>query len=117
VKTSSGATAVQIVHSSRRGSRDIEHLGSTHDDGQLELLKAAARQAGPNDDRRDQVIYYQYKADRARWTLRGIDEQVTKAEKAVAGKVPVKRTGSSSCPAARGPSSASWRTKPGHWPG
>jgi len=44
VKTSSGATAVQIVHSSRRGSRDIEHLGSAHDDVELELLKAAARQ-------------------------------------------------------------------------
>ena len=47
--------------------------------------------AGPTDRRRDQVIYYQYKADRARRTLRGIDEQVGKAEKAVAGKVPVKR--------------------------
>jgi hypothetical protein len=35
---------VQIVHSSRRGSRDIEHLGSAHDDVELELLKAAARQ-------------------------------------------------------------------------
>jgi hypothetical protein len=44
VKTSSGATAVQIVHSSRRGSRDIEHLGSAHDAAELELLKAAARQ-------------------------------------------------------------------------
>jgi hypothetical protein len=44
VKTSSGATAVQIVHSSRRGSRDIEHLGSAHDDAELELLKAVARQ-------------------------------------------------------------------------
>ena len=44
VKTSSGATAVQIVHSSRRGSRDIEHIGSAHDDAELELLKAAARQ-------------------------------------------------------------------------
>ena len=44
VKTASGATAVQIVHSSRRGSRDIEHLGSAHDDAELELLKAAARQ-------------------------------------------------------------------------
>jgi len=44
VKTSSGATAVQIAHSSQRGSRGIEHLGSAHDDGQLELLKAAARQ-------------------------------------------------------------------------
>jgi transposase len=47
--------------------------------------------AGPTDNRRDQVIYYQYKADRARRTLRGIDEQVAKAEKAVAGKAPVKR--------------------------
>lgn len=47
--------------------------------------------AGPADKRRDQVIYYQYRADRARRTLRGIDEQVAKAEKAVAGKVAVKR--------------------------
>jgi len=46
---------------------------------------------GPNSSRRDQVIYYQYRADRARRTLRGIDEQVAKAERAVAGKVPVKR--------------------------
>ena len=44
VKTASGATAVQIVHSSRRGSRDIEHIGSAHDDAQVEVLKAAARQ-------------------------------------------------------------------------
>jgi hypothetical protein len=44
VKTASGATAVQIVHSSHRGSRDIEHIGSAHDDAELELLKAAARQ-------------------------------------------------------------------------
>src|SRR3954470_19037843 len=43
-KTASGARAVQIVHSSRRGSRDIEHIGSAHDDAQLELLKTAARQ-------------------------------------------------------------------------
>jgi hypothetical protein len=46
---------------------------------------------GANSSRRDQVIYYQYRADRARRTLRGIDEQVAKAERAVAGKVPVKR--------------------------
>jgi hypothetical protein len=44
VKTSSGATAVQIVYSSRRGSREIEHLGSAHSDVQVEVLKAAARQ-------------------------------------------------------------------------
>jgi hypothetical protein len=44
VKTSSGATAVQIVYSSRRGSREIEHLGSAHSGAEVELLKAAARQ-------------------------------------------------------------------------
>ena len=44
VKTASGARAVQIVHSSHKGSRDIEHLGSVHDDVELELLKTVARQ-------------------------------------------------------------------------
>jgi hypothetical protein len=44
VKAASGATAVQVVHSSRRGSRDIEHIGSAHDEAELEALKAAARQ-------------------------------------------------------------------------
>jgi Transposase DDE domain len=47
--------------------------------------------AGPNGGRRDQTIYYQYRHDRARRTLRGIDEQVRKAEQAVAGNAPVKR--------------------------
>lgn len=42
VKTSSGATAVQIVWSWRKGSRSIEHLGSAHDDVGLAALKAAA---------------------------------------------------------------------------
>ena len=47
--------------------------------------------AGPKGKRRDQVIYYQYRAGRARRTLHGIDEQVAKAAKAVAGLAPVKR--------------------------
>jgi hypothetical protein len=47
--------------------------------------------AGPRDQRRDQVVYYQYRTDRARRSLHGIDEQVAKAERAVAGKAPVKR--------------------------
>jgi Transposase DDE domain len=47
--------------------------------------------AGPSSKRRDQMIYYQFRADRARRTLRGIDEQVAKAAKAVAGLAPVKR--------------------------
>jgi hypothetical protein len=44
VKTSSGATAVQIVWSTRRGSRQIEHLGSAHDEAGVAALKAAAAQ-------------------------------------------------------------------------
>ena len=44
VKTSSGATAVQIVWSSRRGSRSIEHLGSAHDEAGVAALKATAAQ-------------------------------------------------------------------------
>jgi hypothetical protein len=42
VKTSSGATAVQVVWSWRKGSRSIEHIGSAHDDVELAALKAAA---------------------------------------------------------------------------
>jgi hypothetical protein len=44
VKTASNATAVQIVYSNRRGSRDIEHIGSAHSPQEVELLKAVARQ-------------------------------------------------------------------------
>ncbi|MEV4052324.1 hypothetical protein AB0J55_14170 [Amycolatopsis sp. NPDC049688] len=44
MKTASRARAVQIVHSSRRGSRDIDHIGSAHDDAASEALKAVARQ-------------------------------------------------------------------------
>ena len=39
----------------------------------------------------DRVVHYQFRHDRARRTLRGIDEQVAKAEKAVDGHAPVKR--------------------------
>ena len=65
-----------------------EHPDEPLPDG---LILTQPRPAGRADKRRDEAIYYQYRADRARRTLRGIDEQVAKAEKAVAGKVPVKR--------------------------
>jgi len=65
-----------------------EHPGEDIPDSQV---FAQPWPAGPNGGRRDQVIYYQHKADRARRTLRGIDEQVKKAEQAVAGQAPVKR--------------------------
>src|SRR3954469_8879258 len=44
VRTASGARAVQIVWSSRRGARRIEHIGSANDDAELTALKAAAEQ-------------------------------------------------------------------------
>ena len=44
VKTASRPTAVQVVCSSHRGPRDIEHIGSAHDDAELEVLKAVAGQ-------------------------------------------------------------------------
>ncbi|HEY6747555.1 MAG TPA: IS1634 family transposase [Mycobacteriales bacterium] len=47
--------------------------------------------AGPADKRRDHTFIYQYRTDRARRTLRGIDQQITKAENAVAGKTAIKR--------------------------
>jgi hypothetical protein len=50
-KTKSGAIAVQIVHSTRRGARDIEHIGSAHDEEELEALKAVARQRLAEDQR------------------------------------------------------------------
>jgi hypothetical protein len=65
-----------------------EHPGQDIPDGHIFTQPWPA---GPSSKRRDQVIYYQYKADRARRTLRGIDEQVAKAAKAVAGLAPVKR--------------------------
>jgi hypothetical protein len=65
-----------------------EHPGEEIPDGHVSTQPWPA---GPSSKRRDQMIYYQYRADRARRTLRGIDEQVAKAAKAVAGLAPVKR--------------------------
>lgn len=44
VKTASGATAVQVVFSENRGSKQLKHVGSAHDQEQLALLQAKAQQ-------------------------------------------------------------------------
>lgn len=44
VKTASGATAVQIVSKSGGARRIVEHLGSAHDETELEALLEAGRQ-------------------------------------------------------------------------
>jgi hypothetical protein len=67
------------------------HAGEQMPDGLILTQPWPATGTQKAQGRRDKVVYYQYKADRARRSLRGIDEQVTKAEKAVAGQVPVKR--------------------------
>jgi hypothetical protein len=44
VPTASGAKAVQIIWSKKRGRAEVEHIGSAHDEAALELLTAVARQ-------------------------------------------------------------------------
>ena len=73
---------------------DIPYVGEDSGDASTPTSRSRTGRSSPSPGppgpnrpaRRDQVIYYQYRADRARRTLRGIDEQVAKAEKAVAGK-------------------------------
>ena len=64
------------------------HPGEQPPDG---LILTQPWSRGPAGQQVKETIYYQYRADRARRTLRGIGEQVGKAERAVAGKAPVKR--------------------------
>jgi hypothetical protein len=68
-----------------------EHPGEQMPDGLILIQPWPATDKQKAQGRLDKVIYHQYTADRGRRTLRGIDEQVAKAEKAVAGKIPVKR--------------------------
>jgi transposase len=68
-----------------------EHPGQDLPGGQAFTQPWPATGTQEARGRRDKSIYYWYRTDRGRRTLRGIDEQVAKAEKAVAGLVPVKR--------------------------
>ena len=91
-----------------------EHPGQDIPDGEIFTQPWPA---GPSGGRRDQVIYYQYKADRARRTLRGIDEQIAKAEKAVAGQAPVKRNRFIALADGAHTVNRDLEAKPGRWPG
>jgi hypothetical protein len=68
-----------------------KHLDQDVPDGHILTQPWPATSAEKARGIPDRVIHYQYRHDRARRTLRGIDEQVAKAEKAVDGKAPVKR--------------------------
>ena len=64
------------------------HSGQQPPDG---LILTQPWSRGPAGAAVTETIYYQYRASHARRTLRGISEQVSKAERVVAGKIPVKR--------------------------
>jgi hypothetical protein len=51
VKIASGATAVQIVHGTRRGARRTKHVGSAHDEQELEALKTSHSDLKPEAQR------------------------------------------------------------------
>jgi hypothetical protein len=83
-------TKIPYLPDAVRRWRD-SHPGHEIPDGQVFTQPWSAASAEKARGIPDRVIYYQYRRDRARRTLRGIDEQVAKAENAVAGKAPVKR--------------------------
>jgi hypothetical protein len=68
-----------------------EHPDTEIPDGHVFVPPWPATDKQKAAGRRDKTVFYVSRADRARRTLRGIDEQVAKAEAAVAGKASVKR--------------------------
>jgi hypothetical protein len=68
-----------------------EHPGQEIPDGHVFVQPWPATEKQKAAGRRDKIVFFQFRAGRARRTLRGIDEQIAKAEAAVAGKTPVKR--------------------------
>jgi transposase len=64
------------------------HPGEPLADGQIFVRPTIM---GTKADPRRRTIFYQHRADRARRTLKGIDQQIAKAEKAVAGQAAIKR--------------------------
>jgi transposase len=83
-------TRIPFVPDVVREWRD-EHSGQDIPDGHVFTQPWPAATAEKSRGIPDRVVYYQYRHDRARRTLRGIDEQVSKAERAVDGHAPVKR--------------------------
>lgn len=68
-----------------------EHPGEAIPDGLVLTQPWPATSAEKARGIPDRVVHHQFRHDRARRTLRGIDEQVAKAQRAVDGHAPVKR--------------------------
>jgi transposase len=84
-----GERIPDIPYQVQRWHRD--HPGEPIPDGHVFVQPWPATDAQRAQGRRDKTVYYQYNHDRARRALRGIDQQIAKAEKAVAGQTPIKR--------------------------
>jgi hypothetical protein len=74
-----------------------EHPGEPISDGPIFTQPTIL---GTKTDPRRRTVIYQYRADRATLTLKGIDHQIAKAEKAVSGQMAVKRNRSCNSSAA-----------------
>jgi hypothetical protein len=83
-------TRIPFVPDVVREWRD-KHAGDEIPDGHVFTQPWPATSSEKARGIPDRIIHYQYRHDRARRTLRGIDEQVTKAQRAVDGHAPVKR--------------------------
>ena len=83
-------TKIPYVPDVVREWRDT-HPGQDIPDGQIFTQPWPATSSEKARGIPDRIVYYQYRQDRARRTLRGIDEQIAKAQRAVDGHAPVKR--------------------------
>ena len=93
-----GARIPHVPYHDRRLAQNPSRAGHSGRSGVHPALAGQRRRIRPPDH--DRTIYYQYRADRARRTLRGIDEQVGKAQRPSTGRSRSNATGSSPSPAA-----------------
>lgn len=86
-------------------------------DPEDQLVLAQPWSRGPAGAQYQEMIYYQYRTDRARRTLKGIDEQVRKAQTATAGQATVKRNRFIKLTEAKIECELKkWSTRPAPWP-
>ena len=81
---------------------------------QMILTQPWAR--GSLEAQQSETIYYQYRADRARRSLRGSMNRSAKPPTPSPGRQQSNATGSSASKAARNQSTANWRPRPAPWP-
>ena len=93
-----------------------EHPDQSLPDGQIFTQPWPATSKEKTRGIPDRIVYYQYRHDRARRTLRGIDEQIAKAQKAIDGNAPVKRNRFIKLTGAAKSLDRDLEPRPGAWP-